>query len=201
MVLLVSIVLLLSAGSSGCGVNDSTAPVVSLGENSETAATETTSYGTADEPASTETELQSNQDNGEDIIDSSNATDASVSEAGSTGPIITEVPILLDEVVIFPDPSLESVIRKRIDKPNGDIRQSDLKGLTYLHASNKGITDLTDLGSARLGRTSIIAGSGALELDRFQSRIYEAIGVSGQVPIEHPVPSREACRVEDHETT
>jgi len=78
-ILLVSIVLLISAGSFGCGVNDSTAPVV------------------------------------------------------------------LDEVVVFPDPSLESVIRKRIDKPDGDTRQSDLRGLTELSARNDGITDLAGL--------------------------------------------------------
>ena len=145
-VLLLSIVLLLSAGSFGCGVNDSTAPVVSVVENSDIAATETTTNWTADEPASTGVELQSNHDNGVAEITLSTTADASASEPVPEDFIIVGAhPIISDEVVAFPDPSLESVIRERIDKPDGDIRQSDLGGLTKLSAGNDGITDLTGL--------------------------------------------------------
>jgi len=49
------------------------------------------------------------------------------------------------EVVTFPDPNLEAAIRDAIGKPEGDIYQSDLEGLTELHASVRGIADLTGL--------------------------------------------------------
>jgi len=54
-------------------------------------------------------------------------------------------PANADEVVNFPDPNLEAVIRLTIGKPTGEIYQSDLYGLTDLSAAGKGITDLTGL--------------------------------------------------------
>jgi len=51
----------------------------------------------------------------------------------------------MDEVVNFPDPNLEAVIRKAIGKPTGDIYESDLAGLTRLVALDRDIIDLTGL--------------------------------------------------------
>jgi len=51
----------------------------------------------------------------------------------------------MDEVVNFPDPNLEAVIRGAIGKPTGDIYQSDLAGLTRLVALDRDIIDLTGL--------------------------------------------------------
>ena len=50
-----------------------------------------------------------------------------------------------DEVVTFPDPGLEAAIRDAIDKPAGDIYNSDLETLTYLHAGGMNIYDLSGL--------------------------------------------------------
>ncbi len=49
------------------------------------------------------------------------------------------------EVVTFPDPNLEAAIREAIDKPEGDIYQSDLERLTHLLASFKDISNLTGM--------------------------------------------------------
>ena len=46
------------------------------------------------------------------------------------------------DVIVFPDPNLESVIREAIGKPTGDIHDSDLAGLTHLEASHESITNL-----------------------------------------------------------
>ena len=54
-----------------------------------------------------------------------------------------EAPV--SEAVYFPDPNLEQAIREAINKPTGDIYESDLVGLTQLDASNRGILDLTGL--------------------------------------------------------
>ena len=50
-----------------------------------------------------------------------------------------------DSVVTFPDPNLQAAIRAAINKPSGDILQSDLVGLTSLSAESAGITNLTGL--------------------------------------------------------
>ena len=50
-----------------------------------------------------------------------------------------------DSVVTFPDPNLEAAIRSAINKPTGDIYQSDLSSLTQLIANYAGIVDLTGL--------------------------------------------------------
>jgi hypothetical protein len=49
------------------------------------------------------------------------------------------------QAVMFPDPNLEAAIREAIGKPSEDIYASDLEGLTYLDASDRGISDLTGL--------------------------------------------------------
>jgi len=46
---------------------------------------------------------------------------------------------------IFPDPNLEAAIREAIGKPEGEICQPDLKGLTELDASWRAITDVCGL--------------------------------------------------------
>ena len=51
--------------------------------------------------------------------------------------------------VTFPDPNLETVIRKAIDRPEGPIYTSDLKELTSLFAEKSKITNLTGLQSCR----------------------------------------------------
>jgi hypothetical protein len=50
-------------------------------------------------------------------------------------------------VVHFPDPGLEAAIRDAIDKPTGDILQSDLVWLKTLAAGNRSISDLTGIES------------------------------------------------------
>ncbi len=50
-----------------------------------------------------------------------------------------------DPVVAFPDGNLEQVIRKEIDKNEGPIYQSELKGITYLSGDNHGITNLAGM--------------------------------------------------------
>ena len=47
--------------------------------------------------------------------------------------------------VDFPDPNLKLAIREAINKPYGDIYQSDLDDLTYFTAGDRGIVDLTGL--------------------------------------------------------
>lgn len=59
--------------------------------------------------------------------------------------LVPASPANADEVVTFPDPNLEASIRKDINKPTGDILQSDLDGLRDLVAAGEGITDLTGL--------------------------------------------------------
>ncbi len=50
-----------------------------------------------------------------------------------------------DDVVTFNDPNLEAIIRFLIDKPTGDIYESDLEVIITLPAQVSGITDLTGL--------------------------------------------------------
>jgi Leucine-rich repeat (LRR) protein len=49
------------------------------------------------------------------------------------------------EAVDFPDPNLESAIRRAIGKPTGCIYRSDLVGLTNFNAAARNIADLTGL--------------------------------------------------------
>jgi Leucine-rich repeat (LRR) protein len=51
-----------------------------------------------------------------------------------------------DPLVIFPDPNLEAAIREAINKPTGDIYQSDLEELTEFSAEIRHIVNLTGLG-------------------------------------------------------
>jgi Leucine-rich repeat (LRR) protein len=48
-------------------------------------------------------------------------------------------------VVSFPDPNLQAAIRQAINKPTGDIYQSDLANLTTLTADDQGISNLEGL--------------------------------------------------------
>jgi internalin A len=50
-----------------------------------------------------------------------------------------------DPVVIFPDPNLETAIREAIDKPIGDIYQSEFEDLTEFSAEIRFIVNLTGL--------------------------------------------------------
>ena len=54
---------------------------------------------------------------------------------------------LAAEVVVFPDPGLDAAVRQAINKPTGDILDTDLvgTGFTYLDAQQRGISDLTGL--------------------------------------------------------
>jgi Leucine-rich repeat (LRR) protein len=49
------------------------------------------------------------------------------------------------KVVVFPDPNLETEIRKAIHKPEGDIYTTDLIGLRDFYAPEKDIKDLTGM--------------------------------------------------------
>jgi len=51
----------------------------------------------------------------------------------------------LSLLVHFCDPNLEAAVREAIDKPNGDIYQSDLLGLTSLNAFSRGIVNIAGL--------------------------------------------------------
>ena len=48
-------------------------------------------------------------------------------------------------VVNFPDKNLEDIIRFKINKPTGDILESDLIVITELYASSSDISDITGL--------------------------------------------------------
>jgi Leucine-rich repeat (LRR) protein len=61
--------------------------------------------------------------------------------AGTPGPVQADG----DPVVIFPDPNLEAAIREAIDKPIGDIYQSELEDLTEFSAEQGGIVNITGL--------------------------------------------------------
>jgi len=50
-----------------------------------------------------------------------------------------------DGIVTFPDANLEAVIRKAIQKPTGDIYQSDLKNIFELRANDREIRNLNGL--------------------------------------------------------
>jgi Leucine-rich repeat (LRR) protein len=50
-----------------------------------------------------------------------------------------------EQIVSFPDPNLQAVIREAIGKPTGNIYKIDLEGLASLDASGKSIVDLTGL--------------------------------------------------------
>jgi len=50
-----------------------------------------------------------------------------------------------DAIVTFPDPNLEQAIRDELNKPTGDIWESELALLTVLRATERGIIDLTGL--------------------------------------------------------
>ena len=61
--------------------------------------------------------------------------------AGTPGPVQADG----NPVVIFPDPNLEAAIRKAIDKPIGDIYQSELEDLTEFSAEKGDIVNITGL--------------------------------------------------------
>ncbi len=60
------------------------------------------------------------------------------------GFVATEV-LVAETPVSFPDSNLEQAIRDAIDKPTGDIYESDLTTLTCLSADTRDILDLTGL--------------------------------------------------------
>jgi len=60
---------------------------------------------------------------------------------GTPGPVQADG----NPVVIFPDPNLEAAIRKAIDKPIGDIYQSELEDLTEFSAEKGDIVNITGL--------------------------------------------------------
>lgn len=68
------------------------------------------------------------------------------------------------DVVVFPDPSLESAIREAINKYTGDIYSSNLLGLLYLQADSREIVDLTGLEYCVDLETLILSGNGVSDL-------------------------------------
>jgi hypothetical protein len=68
---------------------------------------------------------------------------------------------MADSVMIFADGDLEAVIREAIDKPTGDIYESDLAGLTTLDAEGGSVSELSgieycvNLEWLHLGRNAI----------------------------------------------
>ncbi|MCP4105582.1 MAG: leucine-rich repeat domain-containing protein [Desulfobacteraceae bacterium] len=71
--------------------------------------------------------------------------------------ILQVVADIREPSVSFPDENLETVIRQAVNKPTGDIRKSDLQGLTELNANGKkiynieGIQYCTNLTKLELG--------------------------------------------------
>lgn len=51
----------------------------------------------------------------------------------------------VNDVVTFPDANLEQAVREAIDKPTGDIYESDLLDLTIFAPTSRGISDLTGI--------------------------------------------------------
>ena len=59
------------------------------------------------------------------------------------GVLVSMVSVPVFAVVVnLPDPGLEAAIREAIDKPTGDIHETDLIGLTLLDAIDRGIVNL-----------------------------------------------------------
>ncbi|MGD1117908.1 MAG: leucine-rich repeat domain-containing protein [Dehalococcoidales bacterium] len=75
------------------------------------------------------------------------STEGTIFVSNDGGATFTALPITLPPpvVVTFPDPHLETVIRNAINKPTGDIFQSDLLPLTTLIAYFGNITNLSGL--------------------------------------------------------
>ncbi len=65
--------------------------------------------------------------------------------AGNLGTVNLDLHVLDDPIVVFPDANLDAAVRQAIDKPGGDIHQSDLGNLTMLEAESSGISDITGL--------------------------------------------------------
>ena len=63
-------------------------------------------------------------------------------QAGHHDAFVAKIREANGQVVNFPDPNLEQAIREAIDKPTGDIYQSDLLGLIELDANEQDITNL-----------------------------------------------------------
>jgi hypothetical protein len=64
---------------------------------------------------------------------------------GSSSEYSAETSFMTRDLVVFPDPNLEAIIRELIGKPTGAILQSDLLGITTLSADSLYIADLTGL--------------------------------------------------------
>ena len=96
-----------------------------------------------------------------------------------------------DDTVTFPDPNLEAATREAIGKPDGDIYQSDLVGLTSFSAAGRGIVDLTgiehctsltslDLGHNDITDVSALSGLTSLSsLDLSHNDIADVSVLSG----------------------
>ncbi|MBN2099408.1 MAG: leucine-rich repeat domain-containing protein [Dehalococcoidia bacterium] len=68
----------------------------------------------------------------------------------SAGAVLTRVPGLqpaqgASTPITFPDPGLEAAIREAIQKPTGQLYDSDVQALSWLDARARGVTDLSGL--------------------------------------------------------
>jgi hypothetical protein len=70
--------------------------------------------------------------------------DVVVYEASVTVNASTELEVVVNYVVKL-DPNLETVVRTKIDKPEGDLTPEDVAGIEVLEAKDKGITSLSGL--------------------------------------------------------
>lgn len=76
---------------------------------------------------------------------------------GTPTPIPTPTPTPCVNTVVFPDPNLEAVIRQVIEKPVGDICQSDLDDIISLGGDYSDISDLSGLERCQyLGNLSLV---------------------------------------------
>lgn len=74
------------------------------------------------------------------------------------------VTCLVDQVIVFPDAALDSVIRAAVGVQSGDIHLSDIEGLVDLMAEDAGISDLSGLENCTDLQRVILPGSNISDL-------------------------------------
>lgn len=115
--------------------------------------------------------------------------------------VLFSQPDLTAEVVVFPDPDLEAAVRNRINKPTGDILDTDLVGVgfTWLEAGNgfpisdlTGLEHCTDLTQLSINDTHVLADltpladlAGLTNLSLCGNQISDLAPLAGLSELEH----------------
>ncbi|MBD3332415.1 hypothetical protein GF356_06165 [candidate division GN15 bacterium] len=71
---------------------------------------------------------------------------------------------LVDQVIVFPDEALDSLVRATVGMQTGDIHLSDVEGMDELMAEDVGISDLSGLESCTDLKRVILPGSNISDL-------------------------------------